>query len=450
MAKGGFLMAYVIDLFCGAGGMSEGLIQAGFHILFSNDINDDVKKTYMNRHEQLGLIQDYNTHFHKGDIKDIDGDFIWNTIRSLKVFDEIDSEPPQDIDAIFGGPPCQGFSRAGKRNADDPRNFLFREYLRIVSEINPRYVVMENVVGFNDTKFYEFEGVTGEMYKDGSVAPDILRNEFHLIGYNTLEPMVLDASDFGVPQRRRRAFFIAYREGELKPKYPRPTHSEENKITVLDAISDLIRDKSMKEDINSELTEFQICSRLGRTPHINGELVNSNDKIYNDVTSKHLKLTVERFSLFKEGEDSSAVRRRILNEGIDISGKDALLKECSKKLNIDKNVLIQRLKNSDVDNDILDTLLTKKSIRTKLDRNKPSLTVVTLPDDYISPFENRTFTVREMARLQSFDDSFIFMGKRTTGGARRRIEVPQYTQVGNAVPPLLAKAVALEIKRVLE
>lgn len=443
-------MAYVIDLFCGAGGMSEGLIQAGFHILFSNDINDDVQKTYMNRHKQLGLIQDYNTHFYKGDIKDIDGEFIWDTIRNLRIFNGIGLEPPQDIDAIFGGPPCQGFSRAGKRNSDDPRNFLFREYLRIVSEINPRYVVMENVEGFNDTRFYEFEGVTGERYKDGSIAPDILRNEFHLIGYNTLEPVVLDASDFGVPQRRRRAFFIAYREGELEPRYPRPTHSEENKITVLDAIGDLIRDKNLKKDINPELTEFQICSRLGRTPHINGGSINSNNKIYNDVTSKHLKLTVERFSLFKEGEDSSAVRRRILNEGIDISRKNTLLKECSEKLNIDKNVLIQRLKNSDVDNDILDILLTRKSIRTKLDRNKPSLTVVTLPDDYISPFENRTFTVREMARLQSFDDSFIFMGKRTTGGARRRIEVPQYTQVGNAVPPLLAKAVALEIKRVLE
>lgn len=75
----------------------------------------------------------------------------------------------------------------------------------------------------------------------------------------------------------------------------------------------------------------------------------------------------------------------------------------------------------------------------------PSLTVVTLPDDYISPFENRTFSVREMARLQSFDDSFVFLGPRTTGGERRKIEVPQYTQVGNAVPPLLARAIAEQI-----
>lgn len=88
-------------------------------------------------------------------------------------------------------------------------------------------------------------------------------------------------------------------------------------------------------------------------------------------------------------------------------------------------------------------------MRVRLDANQPSATVVTIADDYISPFENRTFTVRELARLQSFDDSFEFLGKRTTGGLRRRGEVPQYTQVGNAVPPLLAKAIASEIIKCL-
>ena len=84
-----------------------------------------------------------------------------------------------------------------------------------------------------------------------------------------------------------------------------------------------------------------------------------------------------------------------------------------------------------------------------MDRNKPCNTVVTIADDFISPFYNRTFTVRELARLQSFDDSFEFLGKRTTGGAKRKTEVPQYSQVGNAVPPLLAKAICLEIKKCL-
>ena len=97
----------------------------------------------------------------------------------------------------------------------------------------------------------------------------------------------------------------------------------------------------------------------------------------------------------------------------------------------------------------LDILLTKKNVRSKWDPTQPSATVVSIADDYISPWENRTFSVREMARCQGFDDSFEFLGKRTTGGILRRVEIPQYTQVGNAVPPLLARAIAAEILHVL-
>ena len=97
----------------------------------------------------------------------------------------------------------------------------------------------------------------------------------------------------------------------------------------------------------------------------------------------------------------------------------------------------------------IDVLLTKKNIRQRWAAEQPSATIVSIADDYISPWEDRTFSVREMARCQSFDDSFEFLGKRTTGGLLRRTEIPQYTQVGNAVPPLLAKAIALEIKKIL-
>lgn len=444
-------MPYAIDLFCGAGGMSEGIIQAGFHILFSSDISEDAKKTYMNRHEQLGLIQNYNTHFHRGDIREVTGNLIWNVIRELEIFNNGQNPIPLEIDAIFGGPPCQGFSRAGKRDSNDPRNYLFREYLRVVREINPRYVVMENVEGFNDTKFYGFEGVTGELYDDGSLAPEILRSEFRLIGYNTLEPRVLDASDFGVPQKRRRVIFIAYRDGERAPMYPQPTHTDIEKVSVLEAIGDLIQDDIIRGTINPQLTEYQMRSRLGRTRHItNGEPIASNDTVLNNELSRHLPLIQERFSLFNEGEDGNAVKKRIINQGIILDDRSNLINECVNRLNINRDEILNRFRTGDVNNEILEVLLTKKLIRTRLDRNRPSLTVVTLPDDYISPFENRTFSVREMARLQSFDDSFIFLGKRTTGGQRRKVEVPQYTQVGNAVPPLLARAIANEIIAVLE
>lgn len=113
------------------------------------------------------------------------------------------------------------------------------------------------------------------------------------------------------------------------------------------------------------------------------------------------------------------------------------------------NDVIDLFREGGVSDSAIDILLTKKNVRQRWDPTEPSATVVTIPDDYINPWEPRTLSVREMARCQSFDDSFEFLGKRTTGGLKRRTEVPQYTQVGNAVPPLLAKAIADEIMRVL-
>lgn len=140
-------MPYAIDLFCGAGGCSEGLIQAGFHILFSSDISDMVEVTYTNRHRQLGLIQGENTWFERADIRDLTGKDIWKHIMGLEILKG--KEMPQ-IDLMIGGPSCQGFSRAGRRDKSDPRNTLFGEYVRVIKEVKPKYIVLENVEGFID------------------------------------------------------------------------------------------------------------------------------------------------------------------------------------------------------------------------------------------------------------------------------------------------------------
>ncbi|MCM1160968.1 MAG: DNA cytosine methyltransferase [Roseburia sp.] len=439
-------MAYAIDLFCGAGGMSEGLIQAGFDILFSSDINSDVQQTYINRHEQLGLYQGVNTYFHKGDIRELNGDIIRDSIQNLEIFE---GQGMPEIDAIFGGPPCQGFSRAGRRNPDDPRNMLFREYVRVISEIRPKYVVLENVTGFTDTRFYGFVGVTGHQYEDGELVPDILCNEFDLIGYHTLEPRILNAAHYGVPQRRNRIIIMAYRNDMVPPEYPKATHTDENALTITEAISDLIRDEDIRNQIHTNDIEFQMRSREGRTPDINGNTINSNGIVYNNEISMHQQIISERFALFKEGEDGAALKNRVMSEGIDIADSPALIEHCVEKIGIDAEEVVALFRAGNVGKENADILLTKKNIRTRLDRTKPSATVMTIADDYISPFEPRIFTVRELARIQSFDDSFEFLGKRTTGGLRRRTEIPQYSQVGNAVPPLLAKAVAAEIMKVL-
>ncbi|WP_290850472.1 DNA cytosine methyltransferase [Eubacterium sp. LMAG:50] len=439
-------MPYAIDLFCGAGGMSEGLIQAGFHILFSSDINPDVQRTYMNRHEQLGLHQGVNTYFHRGDIRELTGNLINEKIGNLEIFRNRDVP---EIDAVFGGPPCQGFSRAGRRDPNDPRNMLFREYLRVINEVRPRYVVLENVTGFMDTRFYGFEGVTGHRYPDGEIVPNILINEFQLIGYHTLQPRILNAAHYGVPQRRNRVIVMAYRNDMVPPVYPEPTHDDDTALTITDAISDLIRNENIRNQVHDTDTDFQIASREGRTPDVNGNTIDSNGIVYNNEISAHQQIIAERFALFREGEDGAGLKNRVMSEGIDISNYPALINHCVNAMGLEQEQVIELFRAGNVSRENVDILLTKKNIRTRLDRNKPSATVMTIADDYISPFEPRTFSVRELARLQSFDDSFEFLGKRTTGGLRRRVEVPQYSQVGNAVPPLLARAVANEIMRVL-
>lgn len=438
-------MPYAIDLFCGAGGCSEGLIQAGFHILFSSDISDMVEVTYRHRHEQLGLIQGKNTWFERSDIRDLTGADIRRHISNLDIFQ--DKEVP-DIDLMIGGPSCQGFSRAGKRDKSDPRNMLFGEYVRVINEIRPKYIVLENVEGFIDMQFLGYKGLTGIEYPDGSVTPDILTSELHEIGYQTLEPRILNAADYGVPQRRNRIIFIGYREDMVPPAYPEPTVSPENYLTLHDAIGDLITDKAIKQKVNKRLTQYQRDSINGRTPDINGNPIPAKKKT-NIELSRITEVVEERFTLFRSGETGTYLKKRVMTEGIDISDKPALVNLCSEQLKMKPDAVIALYKSGNVTKAQAEVLLTKKNIRQRWSPDQPSATVVTIADDYISPWEPRTFSVREMARCQSFDDSFEFLGKRTTGGLLRRVEIPQYTQVGNAVPPLLAKAIALEIKKCL-
>lgn len=438
-------MPYAIDLFCGAGGCSEGLIQAGFHILFSSDISDMVEVTYKNRHEQLGLIQGVNTWFERSDIRDLTSADICKHISNLKIFEG--KEMPE-IDLMIGGPSCQGFSRAGRRDKSDPRNMLFGEYVRVVNEIRPKYIVLENVEGFVDMQFRGYKGITGIEYPDGSVTPDILRSELNEIGYKTLEPRILNAADYGVPQRRNRIIFIGYRKGLIEPKYPEPTVTPEEYVTLEEAIGDLITDTKIKKTVNKKPSQFQIDSIKGRTPGIDGKPIPAKKKM-NIELSRQTDIVRERFTLFRQGETGTNLKKRVVDEGIDISDKPALMELCCNHFQMEKDDVIELFKKPGATKEQVNVLLTKKNIRQRFSPDLPSATVVTIADDYISPWEPRTFSVREMARCQSFDDSFEFLGKRTTGGLLRRKEVPQYTQVGNAVPPLLARAVALEIKKVL-
>lgn len=516
-------MQYAIDLFCGAGGFSEGIIQAGFEIVFSSDKSAEVMKTYTNRHMQLGLIEGVNTHFELADIRELTGNKIFESINNLTKFKDKKIHRG-DIDVTFGGPPCQGFSRAGKRDSNDPRNMLFHEYLRIIQDICPKYVVMENVEGFMSMEMLDFPSVIGDKkYLGQNLVKDILQKELKELGYNVLTPKLLDASDYGVPQNRRRAVFIAWRKDMPEPSYPEPTTpNKDEKVTVREALAGIK---------NNQKSEYSIQSKKGRTKNVLNETIPAK-KILNQELSSHSKSVHQRFSMYKYGESTKMVIERIKNSNIEmkelypelfyetlfqvnkeineiiiqeilnymeinkekfkkarwlgdtnkllseiiVNGSDAkiydkyiqklsnrlectleeakyFIKKCDERLNscINSEDLEQRFRTGEnLTENIMEALFTRKNSRKRLDPEAQAPTMVTLPDDFIHPYEDRILSVREMARLQSFDDSFEFLGKRTTGGEKRKMEVPQYTQVGNAVPPLLAKAIAQSIKSALE
>lgn len=427
-----------IELFSGAGGMCEGLLQAGFSVIFSSDINKEAALTHVKRLGQLGYVHGKDTCYHLGDIRQLTGVEVFSGINSLNHEVKFGKE---DIDTLFGGPPCQGFSRAGLRRHDDPRNMLFREHLRIIDETRPKYIVTENVEGFLNFKLNGYISLNKKAYPDGTPLVEILHEEFHELGYETLEPQTLDAACYGVPQHRKRVIFMAYVRGCKKPSIPEPSiKCQYGYISTGDAISDLSGFGSLRDQ-----SPYQSSSIAGRTPNIMGKPVRA-ESIVNHETSRHSGIVTERFKLYKDGENTRNLIARLQNTGIQVDSVPLLFKEYKTKINAP---LVINGGGWTRDKGFIDFIVSKKRSRQKFDMNRPAPTIMTLQDDYIIPGLDRTPSVREMARLQSFDDSFIFHGSRTTGGHRRRVDVPQYSQVGNAVPPLLAKALAIEIAKCL-
>ncbi len=390
----------VLDLFSGAGGMAEGFLQAGFEIPYASDKSEQAALTYQYRHrEQLG----YELKYFCGDIQEL--------AKESNLQEFLGSDLSK-IDVICGGPPCQGFSMAGKRNPDDLRNQLVRSYVSILKQVQPKYFVMENVTGILSAKFSKYEGQKQDY--ENELVLNVLLKEFSEIGYSHVVVKTLDASDYGVPQRRKRVLFLGTRN-DIKILLYHPKPLEKNKISAKQALSDLedIEIGSRLETYSGKAeSDYQQESRKGRTLTINGFFPKKN-RLTNHETSKHTPLIIGRFSLLEPGEDFKKIYPNLSEE------------------------LQEKYK-------------TRKHNCRRMLPDEPSPTVLTLPDDMVHYSKNRILTVREFARLQSFDDSFEFLGKRTTGGHLRKQETPQYTLVGNAVPPLLAKAVALEIKLNLE
>ncbi|MDY6329932.1 MAG: DNA cytosine methyltransferase [Fibrobacter sp.] len=343
-----------IDLFCGCGGLSKGFELAGFKIVGGIDFNAAAIKTF-NRNFKDG----------KGiccDILNVDKKFILNEFDNLK-----------NIDVIIGGPPCQGFSSANRynRECDDPRNKLFFEFIKFVDIAKPKAIVIENVRGI--------------ITKNNGYAKDRITEIFEERGYKVTH-QILDASEYGVPQKRLRNFFVMTKNS---PFSFASLKKIEKPITVSDAISDLYSyEKNQKYTEPTSPNVYLAYLRKGSTG-----LVNHDIRYPAEIVQK-------RISFVKQGRNWQ-----------------------------------------DVPKELWPTQRNNRhsSAYKRLSDDMPSVTIDTGNNhsNYFHPRYNRIPTVREAARLQSFPDVFEFVGNRSE----------QYRQVGNAVPPLLAKVVAEEIIR---
>lgn len=355
----------VIDLFCGAGGLSEGFRQAGYRVLLGSDINPSFGETFIRSHQEARFAA-----------KPI------QALASSEIFKSTGLSKGQ-LDILVGGPPCQGYSVYNHgRGEHDPRAGLFREYLRLVRELAPKWLVMENV--------------TGLLSISGGSLVRTIAEEISKLGY-AVEWRTLRAEDFGVPQERRRVVFIANRIG-APILFPEVEYGEGLRpyTTIWDAIGDLpllaVEDNSAYP--TNPLTDYQRQMRLGEP------------KLANHCGPKLGKANLERIRHIPQGGSWRDIPFDLLPEGM----KRAHRSDHTKRYGRPRVT------------DLSCTILTKCDIHWGA---------------YIHPIENRAFTVREAARLQSFPDDFVFYGSMTE----------QFVQVGNAVPPMMARSIANAIMR---
>ncbi len=335
-----------IDLFCGAGGLSEGFRQAGFKIVWANDIEKTFLKTYRKNHPETLVICE--------NIKNIPSEKIKHDIG-------LDT-----VGVVMGGPPCQGFSAAGTRLIDDPRNALFKEFVRIVKDFKPKWFVMENVWNL-------------PIINNGK-AKDMILRAFHKIGYN-VEWGVLLAADYDVPQMRKRCFFIGT-STKQKIHFPGPTYPPAKLFN--------------KEEMKMYKTVKETIGDLPPISH--GE---THPTISNHSARELNELDLKRISHVPEGGYAPNIPEKIRPKE---NTRGGYFYDWYRRLFWDL----------------------------------PSRTIIG-SDKLFHPTQHRKLSAREVARLQSFSDNYVFLGSLHS----------QYVQIGNAVPPKMAYAVASKIKEQL-
>jgi DNA (cytosine-5)-methyltransferase 1 len=416
---------FFIDLFAGCGGLSLGLLNAGFEGVLAIEKCDAAFSTL--KENLIGTKSSgLGTPLFNWPTNEIPA----KSFTTQEFIDQHHSWIIRNrgkIDLLAGGPPCQGFSMAGPRNPHDLRNELYKTQIELAKQLEPKIVLIENVAGIHSTikanSHSELIEVAERSYAD------LIAQELKGIGYNTVQQGIILASDFGVPQARPRFFTLAFldmpntarhrnifdlllikRKTFLAKKGLRTLHP----ISISEAISDMeTRGRLLVDCVDPssrkgfrELAGIEPKSAFQKLMHknINGEKPNS------------MRLANHRETTRLKFEELIANCRH---------GKHLTLDEKSAR-GINKHML------------------------TILDSRLPSPTLTTLPDDVLHYSEPRILTPREYARVQSFPDWFKFIGPFTTGGKARVLSCPRYTQIGNAVPPLVAEIIGEALLEILE
>lgn len=416
---------YVVDLFAGCGGLSLGLEQAGFTPALVNELNGDAMATYLRNRERVNPL--LRSKYNVSDVKQL--------VLNEGLLDDLIDGFRDDygvrvdeggLDLVVGGPPCQGYSGIGYRRSFSvekhqlPSNHLYQDMAYVVGRLRPKAFVFENVRGLLHSKWTS-DGSKGEIWDD------VLATFRSLPGYEVRWSLVF-AKDYGTPQNRPRVLMVGLREDVAPSASPELDADDAIRAgflperfggypDLIDLLGDLIDPEYMPGGAtlvypSEPLSKVQQILRKDRRGHVRGK----GEALTEQEYSGHSMRIQEKFL-------------HMLTTG----------------------------------GEIPDTMKTKKFAQKLLPSvwgtRGPSITATSMPDDYVHFSQPRVLTVREWARLQMFPDWYEFSGKRTTGGIRRAgnpregifdRELPKYTQIGNAVPVTLARAVGSHLMEIIQ
>lgn len=398
----------VIDLFAGCGGLSLGLYQAGWEGVFAVEKNPCAFATL-----KYNLI-DGKKHFDWPS---------WLPIEPLDIIEVNKNYREQlvglrgTVDLVAGGPPCQGFSMAGKRIEDDIRNQLVFSYIDFISMVQPRLLLFENVKGFT----YAFN-----KDKNPNAVPysKLVIEKLQELGYD-VQPQVIDFSKFGIPQRRKRFILVGVLNGKKGDAANFMRMLEESRETFF-KVHDLTENPNVEDAI----------SDLYRS---NGEVDTPDRKGFHSGLYAKAQTKYQKYL------------RRELGKTQTVPNSHSFAHHSDEKVACFQRLLAKYpYRGKRIDGKSREKWGIRQRGITVLDPKSVSPTITGMPDDYLHYCEPRIMTVRECARLQSFPDWYEFKSKYTTGGQMRKKEVPRYSQVGNAIPPLFAQQAGEVLKQMVD